>query len=57
MPTLAETSSSNGSHDQAAGVQGALERLSPTERSNALRVDPKLAAEMKILLGAMEEEA
>ena len=28
----------------------------PTERSNELRVDPRLAAEMKILLGAMEEE-
>jgi NitT/TauT family transport system ATP-binding protein len=28
----------------------------PTERTNELRVDPRLAAEMKILLGAMEEE-
>lgn len=28
----------------------------PVKRTNELRVDPRLAAEMKILLGAMEEE-
>jgi NitT/TauT family transport system ATP-binding protein len=29
----------------------------PEERTNELRVDPRLAAEMKVLLGAMEEES